>query len=95
MSELKFKSLIKSLIKWLKLKNINESHLLLIAGLSDGNIHHAKFLISQSFEKFLLLLGEAINIITNKNSEEWRICFELLKNDHSGYRTFFFPFFHA
>ena len=44
------------IIKWLKLKNIKESHLLLIAGLSDGNIHHAKFLISQSFEKFLLLL---------------------------------------
>ena len=60
------------IIKWLKLKNIKESHLLLIAGLSDGNIHHAKFLISQSFEKFLLLLGETINIITNKNSEEWR-----------------------
>ncbi len=60
------------IIKWLKLKNINESHLLLIAGLSDGNIHHVKFLISQPFEKFLLLLGETINIITNKNSEEWR-----------------------
>ena len=45
----------KFIIKWLKLKNIKESHLLLIAGLSDGNIHHAKFLISQSFEEFLSL----------------------------------------
>ena len=60
------------IIKWLKLKNIEESHLLLIAGLSDGNIHHAKFLVSQSFDKFLLLLSETINIITNKNPEEWR-----------------------
>ena len=84
------------IIKWLKLKNIKESHLLLIAGLSDGNIHHAKFLISQSFEKFLLLLGETINIITNKNSEEWRtFVLHYSKNDQSGHRTFLFSLFHV
>ena len=60
------------MIKWLKRKNIKEPHLLLIAGLSDGNIHHAKFLISQSFEKFLSLLSETINCITNKKPEQWR-----------------------
>ena len=54
------------------MKNIKESHLLLIAGLSDGNIHHAKFLISHSFDKFLLSLSETVNVITNKKSEEWR-----------------------
>ena len=75
----------KFIIKWLKLKNIKESHLLLIAGLSDGNIHHAKFLISQSFEKFLSLLSETINIITNKNQRMENICFELFKNDNSKY----------
>ena len=44
MSEVKIQKFDQNfIIKWLKLKNIKESHLLLIAGLSDGNIHHARF----------------------------------------------------
>ena len=56
----------------MKFKNIKESHLLLIAGLSDGNIHHAKLLISQSLEKTMSSISSLVKVISEEDTGKWR-----------------------
>ena len=43
MSGVNIKKFDKEFNQMVERKNIKESHLLLIAGLSDGNIHHARY----------------------------------------------------
>ena len=82
-----------SIINWLKLKEVKEIHIPIITGLSDGNIHQAKFLISQSLDDLLLLLSENIKKISNNNSHEWRDFIQIYsKMANQDYELFSFHF---
>ena len=81
------------LLKWLNEKNITKSHIELIAGLCDGNIYQAKFLISQSLDEILLLLSEIIKNISNNKSNEWRDFVQVYsKMANQNYELFSFHF---
>ncbi len=60
------------IINWLREQEVKESNISLIAGLSDGNIYHAKYLISESLDELLLQLSENIKKISNNQSHEWK-----------------------
>ena len=57
---------------WLQMKMVKDSEIQLLAGLSQGNIHQARFLISQPIGDLLKLVNGLIKMITNDNPDHWR-----------------------
>ena len=56
---------------WLRTKNIDEDNIILISGLSGGNIHQARFLVEKPIEDLKKLINEMITSLLNKNPELW------------------------
>ena len=82
------------IINWLKDKEIKESHIPLIAGLSGGNIYQTKFLISQSLDKLLLELSELVKNVSSKKPHAWREFSQMYsKMAIQDYKLFLFHFF--
>ena len=82
------------IINWLKDKGVKESHIPLIAGLSEGNIYQTEFLISQSLDKLLLELSELVKNISSKKSHAWREFSQIYsKMAVQDYKLFLFHFF--
>jgi hypothetical protein len=54
------------------MKMVKDSEIQLLAGLSQGNIHQARFLISQSIGDLLKLVNGLVKMITNDNPDHWR-----------------------
>ena len=57
---------------WLQMKMVKDSEIQLLAGLSQGNIHQARFLISQPIGDLLKLVNGLVKMITNENPDHWR-----------------------
>ena len=57
---------------WLQIKMVKDSEIQLLAGLSQGNIHQARFLISQPIGDLLKLVNGLVKLITNDNPDHWR-----------------------
>ena len=57
---------------WLQMKMVKDSEIQLLAGLSQGNIHQARFLIAQPIGDLLKLVNGLIKMITNDNPDHWR-----------------------
>ena len=57
---------------WLQMKMVKDSEIQLLAGLSQGNIHHARFLISQPIGDLLKLVNGLVKMISNDNPDHWR-----------------------
>jgi len=57
---------------WLQMKLVKDSEIQLLAGLSQGNIHQARFLISQPIGDLLKLVNGLVKMITNDNPDHWR-----------------------
>ena len=57
---------------WLTQKMVKESDIPFITGLSQGNIHQARHLKSQSIADLLKLIGGLIKTLTNENPDHWR-----------------------
>ncbi len=57
---------------WLQMKMVKESEIPFLAGLSQGNIHQARSLISQSVGDLMKLVNGLIKIITNNEPDHWR-----------------------
>ena len=57
---------------WLQMKMVKDSEIQLLAGLSQGNIHQARFLISQPIGDLLKLVNGLVKIISNDNPDHWR-----------------------
>ena len=57
---------------WLQMKMVKDSEIQLLAGLSQGNIHQARFLISQPIGDLLKLVNGLVKMITNDNPDHWR-----------------------
>ena len=56
---------------WLRTKNIDEDNIILISGLSGGNIHQARFLVEKPLEDLKKQINEMITSLLNKNPELW------------------------
>lgn len=61
-----------SVHEWLTEKMVKESDISFIVGLSQGNIHQARHLKSQSVADILKLLGGLIKMLTQENPDHWR-----------------------
>ena len=57
---------------WLQMKLVKDSEIQLLAGLSQGNIHQARFLIAQPIGDLLKLVNGLVKMITNDNPDHWR-----------------------
>jgi len=57
---------------WLQIKMVQDSEIQLLTGLSQGNIHQARFLISQPIGDLLKLVNGLVKMITNDNPDHWR-----------------------
>ena len=57
---------------WLQMKMVKDSEIQLLAGLSQGNIHQARFLISLPIGDLLKLVNGLVKMITNDNPDHWR-----------------------
>ena len=57
---------------WLQMKMVKDSEIQLLAGLSQGNIHQARFLIAQPIGDLLKLVNGLVRMITNDNPDHWR-----------------------
>ena len=57
---------------WLQIKMVKDSEIQLLTGLSQGNIHQARFLISQPIGDLLKLVNGLVKMITNDNPDHWR-----------------------
>jgi len=57
---------------WLQMKMVKDSEIQLLAGLSQGNIHQTRFLISQPIGDLLKLVNGLVKIISNDNPDHWR-----------------------
>lgn len=57
---------------WLQMKMVKDSEIQLLTGLSQGNIHQARFLISQPIGDLLKLVNGLVKMITNDNPDHWR-----------------------
>ena len=57
---------------WLQIKMVRDSEIQLLAGLSQGNIHQARFLIAQPMGDLLKLVNGLVKMITNDNPDHWR-----------------------
>ena len=57
---------------WLQMKMVKDSEIQLLAGLSQGNIHQARFLIAQPIGDLLKLVNGLVKMITNDNPDHWR-----------------------
>ena len=57
---------------WLNSKMIKIAHVPFLVGLSRGNMHNAKFFISQSTDDLIELINSLIDVITNVKSDSWR-----------------------
>jgi len=57
---------------WLNSKMIKVSHIPFLVGLSRGNMHNAKFFISQSTDDLIEQINNLIDVITNTKSNSWR-----------------------
>ena len=57
---------------WLQMKMVKDSEIQLLTGLSQGNIHQARFLISQPIGDLLKLVNGLVKMISNDNPDHWR-----------------------
>ena len=57
---------------WLQMKMVKDSVIQLLTGLSQGNIHQARFLISQPIGDLLKLVNGLVKMISNDNPDHWR-----------------------
>ena len=57
---------------WLQIKMVKDSEIQLLTGLSQGNIHQARFLISQPIGDLLKLVNGLVKMISNDNPDHWR-----------------------
>ncbi|MFL2983574.1 MAG: ATP-binding protein [Candidatus Neomarinimicrobiota bacterium] len=57
---------------WLKSKMVKMEHIPFLVGLSSGNLHSAKFFISQSTDDLIGLMKHLIDVITKENVDHWR-----------------------
>lgn len=57
---------------WLQMKMVKDLEIQILAGLSQGNIHQARFLISQPIGDLLKLVNGLVKIISNDNPDHWR-----------------------
>ena len=58
---------------WFKSKMVNREDILLLSGLSRGNIQHAQFFISQSVPALIELISGLVNTTTKDNPDDWRL----------------------
>ena len=57
---------------WLQIKMVKDLEIQLLTGLSQGNIHQARFLISQPIGDLLKLVNGLVKMISNDNPDHWR-----------------------
>jgi len=57
---------------WFQMKMVKDSEIQLLAGISQGNIHQSRFLISQPIGDILKLVNGLVKMISNDNPDHWR-----------------------
>jgi len=57
---------------WFEMKMIKNEDIPYLTGLSRGNLHQARFLISQSVGDLMTLIGGLIKTITQDDPDQWR-----------------------
>ena len=57
---------------WFEMKMVKDADIPYLTGLSRGNLHQARFLISQSVGDLISLIGGLIKTITQDDSDQWR-----------------------
>ena len=78
---------------WFRMKMVKESEIQFLAGLSLGNIHQARFLISQPVGDLMKLVNGLIKTITNDNPDHWRKFTQTYSRlAHQDFATFSFHF---
>ena len=57
---------------WCKINKVKKSHVPTVIGLSEGNLHKAKILISQSLDKSMSFVSSFVEVISEENPGQWR-----------------------
>ena len=57
---------------WFEMKMVKDADIPYLTGLSRGNLHQARFLISQSVGDLMSLIGVLIKTITQNDPDQWR-----------------------
>ena len=61
---------------WFSSKRIHKEDISFFTGLSNGNVHQAAFLNSYKKKDLIDLINNLLNIIINKNPDQWRTFFQ-------------------
>lgn len=84
----------KFLENWCDVNRVKKTYVPLVIGLSEGDVHKAKALISQSLEKIMTNLSALVEVISGENPAQWR----KLINTYSRYSKYdkaeFIYYFH-
>jgi len=71
--QIRFPRLDDSYIQnWFEMKMVKDTDIPYLTGLSRGNLHQARFLISQSVGDLMTLIGGLIKTITQDDPDQWR-----------------------
>jgi DNA polymerase-3 subunit delta' len=58
--------------EWCSINKVKKAHAPLVIGLSEGDVHKAKILISQPLEKTMSSISSLIKVISEKDPGQWR-----------------------
>ena len=58
--------------EWCSINKVEKAHVPLVIGLSEGDVHKAKLLISQPLEKTMSSISLLVNVISEEDPGQWR-----------------------
>ncbi len=58
--------------EWCSINKVKKAHVPLVIGLSEGDVHKAKLLISQPLEKTMSSISSLVKVISEKDPGQWR-----------------------
>ena len=58
--------------EWCSINKVKKAHVPLVIGLSEGDVHKAKLLISQPLEKNMSSLSSLVKVISEEDPGQWR-----------------------
>ena len=58
--------------EWCSINKVKKAHVPLVIGLSEGDVHKAKLLISQPLEKNMSSISSLVKVISEEDTGEWR-----------------------
>ena len=58
--------------EWCSINKVKKAHVPLVTGLSEGDVHKAKLLISQPLEKTISSISLLVKVISEEDPGEWR-----------------------